>query len=290
MAVGLAAVVDDLTVVVNVGDDAEMYGALVCADLDTVLYTLAGIQGPEGWGVEGDTFVVMDHLAAMGVNTAFRLGDRDLAHCLARTEFLAAGGSLSEFTAAAAARLGVDTTTVLPASDDPIRTKIETAEGAVLDFQDYFVVRRQSDRVAAVHYAGAASAEPAPGVIDAIDAADIVVIAPSNPPLSIAPILAMPKLLAAVKRHPLVVAVSPLIGGAAVKGPLVAVMDGLGVSPNNAGIAWMYRDLDLAGIVIDTSDASDAPDLDVPVIVAPTLMGEPAAAAELARSILDTTV
>ena len=289
MARGLNAVLppDNLTIVVNVGDDETMYGALVSADLDTVTYTLAGIVGPHGWGVHDDTHVVMDHLASMGADTTFRLGDRDLAHCLARRMALEAGETLSAFTAAATARLGIECR-VLPASDDPIRTKIKTTKGELLDFQDYFVVRGQSDVVVGLEFRGAESARPAPGVLTAIAAADIVVVAPSNPPLSIWPMLAMPELAAAVRHHRRVVAVSPLIGGKAVKGPLVAVLDGLGIESSTAGILETYEGL-LSHLVIDQADSPPS-GLDsggVELVGADTLISDPAAAARLASRILD---
>lgn len=289
LARGLAAVLapEALTIVVNVGDDSIQYGAHVAADIDTVAYTLAGINGPHGWGIAGDTHVVIDHLAAFGEDTSFRLGDRDLAHCLARTMFLAGGGTLSAFTARSCADLGL-TAAILPASDDPIRTKIRTNEGELLDFQDYFVRRRQRDTVSGLEYAGAEAATPAPGVIEAIEEAAVVIIAPSNPPLSVWPILAISDLAAAVRRHPRVVAVSPLIGGEAVKGPLVAVMKGLGLPPTNAGIAAAYDGF-TRRLAIDTSDSGEAGALaaaGVDVLVTPTLIPELPAAAHLAAEVL----
>jgi len=287
MARGLTQVVapDHLTIVVNVGDDSRMYGALVCADLDTVTYTLAGVEGPHGWGLDGDTHHIMDHLTAMGVDTSFRLGDQDLAHCLARTMYLDRGGSLADFTRDATARFGIGAT-VLPVSNDPIRTKIVTADNETLDFQDYFVVRGQRDVVASLEYRGAATAAPAPGVVEAINEADVVVIAPSNPPLSIWPLLAVPDAGAAVRRHQHVVAVSPLIGGAAVKGPLVSVMQGLGLAPTNAGIAQAYEDFEIKNLVMHKSDDADLVAIDG-AIPAETLISDPEAAAELATLLLD---
>lgn len=289
MARGLAAVLApaDLTIVVNVGDDARIYGVLVAADLDTVTYTLAGIAGPRGWGIGGDTHVVMDHLTTIGVDTYFQLGDRDLAHCLARTAFLDDGGTLSGFTRDSTRRYGI-ACSVLPASDDPIRTKIVTAAGDLLDFQDYFVRRNQRDAVARVEYHGATTAVPAPGVLDAIVAADVIIIAPSNPPLSIWPMLAMPALQEAVAGHPRVVAVSPLIAGKAVKGPLVEVMTGLGLEPSSAGIVAAYDGV-LDGLAIDRADAASQDQLSVsglPVLVADTLIAEQEAATRLAAELL----
>ena len=290
MARGLTAAVapDHLTIIVNVGDDSLMYGALVSADLDTVTYTLAGINGPQGWGIAGDTHIVMGHLEASGIDTTFRLGDRDLAHCLARTTALAEGMTLAEFTAQACGRFGIKCT-ILPATNDPVRTKIETSDGEVLDFQDYFVLRRHEDSVAGLDFRGVEEARPAPGSVAAIEAADLVVIAPSNPPLSFWPMLAMDPLRAAVQDHPAVVAISPLIGGRAVKGPLVEVMEGLGLPPSNAGIVAAYDEA-LSHIVIDSSDASDVEDLaglGVSVIVADTLIADAGAAGRLANTVLD---
>jgi LPPG:FO 2-phospho-L-lactate transferase len=290
MASGLAAVVApaDLTVIVNVGDDSLMYGVLVSADLDTVTYTLAGINGPHGWGIAGDTHVVMGHLETSGVDTTFRLGDRDLAHCLARTAALGAGGTLTGFTREACQRLGIRCT-ILPASDDSIRTKVKTPSGELLDFQDYFVLRRHEDVVAGLEFRGAAVARPAPGAVASIEAADAVVIAPSNPPLSIWPMLAMTRLREAVQAHQTVVAVSPLIGGKAVKGPLVAVMEGLGLPPSNAGIVAAYEGA-LTHLVIDRSDAAHTDELTqlgVTVIVADTLITQAVAAERLANAVLD---
>ncbi len=290
LARGLAATVepDSLTVIVNVGDDSMIYGALVAADLDTVSYTLAGINGPQGWGLADDTHLVMGHLTEAGIDTTFALGDRDLAYCLARTAFIAEGGPLSEYTRQATRRLGI-ACTILPASDDPVRTKIKTTGGEILDFQDYFVIRGHADEVAGLEYEGVTAARPAPGVLDAIDAAEVVVIAPSNPPLSIWPTLALPDVTAALRDKERVVAVSPLIGGRAIKGPLVSVMQGLGMEPTNAGIVAAYGGL-LSHLVIDASDAAEQDglaELGVEVIVTDTHISDPEAATRLANELLD---
>lgn len=249
----------DLTVVVNVGDDEDVYGTRVCADLDTVVYTLAGIEGPQGWGVAGDTFNVMDALADLGVDTSFRLGDRDLALCLRRTTQLRAGVVLSEITAAITQSLGVETR-VLPASDDEIRTRVRVTGGAWLDFQDYFVMRGHRDPVDAVRYDGDASARPAPGVLEAIGTADLVIVAPSNPPLSIWPILAIEGIRDAISAHPRTAAMSPLFGGKALKGPADRVMAGLGLPTGNAGVVAAYEGL-ITDLFIDQGDATDLSDL-----------------------------
>jgi LPPG:FO 2-phospho-L-lactate transferase len=256
---------EQVTVVGNVGDDDHMYGVPVSADLDTLVYTLAGIEGPEGWGVRGDTFTVMDHLASLGVDTTFRLGDRDLSTCLLRSQWLASGASLSDATAAIRAGLAVDTK-VLPASDDMIRTRVRTLEGSWLSFQEYFVGRGHRDEVVEIEYVGAERAEPAPGVIEAIEAANIVAIAPSNPPLSIRPILEVRAIERAVTAHRRVVAISPFFGGKALKGPADRVMASLGYPTGSAGVVAAYDGI-ITDLVIDTSDAADADQLSDTVAV-----------------------
>jgi LPPG:FO 2-phospho-L-lactate transferase len=244
---------------VNVGDDDEIYGAHVAADLDTVAYTLAGIEGPEGWGRRGDTWHVLTALEALGIDTTFRLGDADLAWCLARTAALRAGRPLSEITAELTAAIGVDVT-VLPASDDRVRTRICTHDGTWLSFQEYFVARRHADRIAVLEFAGAADASPGRGVVDALREADVIVIAPSNPVLSIWPILAIESVRAAVAAARRVVAISPLFGGNAVKGPTTSVMEDVGLPGGSLGIAQAYEGL-ITDLVVDRADAADLPAL-----------------------------
>jgi len=244
-----------LTVIGNVGDDELVHGVHVSADLDTVLYTLAGIEGPHGWGIDGDSFVAMDQLEALGLDTTFRLGDRDLATCLFRTEMLSSGRQLSDITDQIHSALGVDTR-ILPATDDRLRTRIRIADGRWLPFQKYFVERGHRDRVLEVEYTGAETAKPAPGVVESIAAADIVVIAPSNPPLSIEPILAVPGIRQAIVEKDRVVAISPLFGGRALKGPADRVMESLGYPPGNAGVLAAYEGL-ISDLVIDIGDVGD---------------------------------
>ena len=274
-----------LTVVVNVGDDDRIYGVDVSPDIDTVVYTLAGREGPQGWGLAGDTFVVMEHLAALGVDTTFRLGDADLATCIRRTEILRSGGTLSGATAETVRALGVSAA-VLPVSDAPIRTVVETAPGVWRSFQEYFVLRGHRDPVTGLRYDGAAEAKPAPGVVEAIEKAGLVVIAPSNPPLSIWPMLAVPGLAAAVEAADRVVAVSPLFGGKALKGPAAEVMHAMGLPPGNAGVAAAYEGL-IDALVIDRDDAADAPLLDVDVHVLDTRIAATADARRFATELLD---
>ncbi len=276
-----------LTVVVNVGDDEEVYGVHVSADVDTVTYTVAGQEGPDGWGLAGDTFTVMGHLAALGIDTSFRLGDRDLATCLHRTEALRAGRPLSAVTAEIAVALGVGAT-VVPATDDRLRTRVQVAGGEWLAFQEYFVRRRHADAVVAVEYEGAAEAKPAPGVAEAIADADLVVIAPSNPPLSIWPVLGIPALREAVAAAARVVAVSPLFGGKALKGPADRVMAALGLPAGNAGVVAAYDGL-LTDLVVDSGDAADMAlaGSGLAVHVADTRIAAPEAAARFAGRLLE---
>jgi LPPG:FO 2-phospho-L-lactate transferase len=288
MARGLARVLDpgDLTIVVNVGDDDMIHGVHVSADLDTVVYTLAGIEGPHGWGIAGDTFSAMDRLSGLGEDTTFRLGDRDLATCMARTAALARGEPLSSITARIRNALGVSHP-VLPATDDRLRTRLLTVDGEWLAFQDYFVVRGHRDEIAKVEYEGSVASAPAPGVLAAITEADAVVIAPSNPPLSIHPILAVPGVRDAVARAPRVVAVSPLFGGRALKGPADRIMASLGLPPGTAGMLATYEGL-IDTLIIDEGDAADV-SLARDVAIAPTdtRIADPVAAARFATWMLD---
>jgi len=282
LARGFPAVVDvDATVVVNVGDDDSIYGLWVSADLDTVVHTLAGVEGPQGWGRADETWNVMDALAAFPVDTSFRLGDTDLATNLFRTDRLAAGVPLSEITAGICATLGVDTK-VLPATDDRVATRVRTDGGEWLDFQTYFVRRRHRDQVSEVIYQGAESAQPAPGVLQALETADAVIIGPSNPPLSVLPILAVPGIREAVASAAHVVGVSPLIGGAAVKGPAAELLASLGYPPGNRGVLAAYEGL-VTDMVVHYSDRED---LGVNVLATDIMIPDAAAASRLAEEIV----
>ncbi len=289
MARALAAVLpaDRLTVIVNVGDDDDMYGVRVCPDLDTVMYTLAGLQGPEGWGVAGDSFEVMDGLDRLGVDTTFRLGDRDLATCLYRTEALQRGASLTEVTAVLAARLGVDVQ-LFPATDAELRTWIQTEDGEWIPFQEYFVIRGHRDRVRKVIFEGTMAARPPDGVVAALEEADLIVVAPSNPVLSVWPILAVSGIRRAVERHDHVVAVSPLFGGHTVRGPAATLLEAHGFPAGNAGVLAAYEGL-LTDLIVDVGDAADAglPGTES-IHVAATSIADPAAGATFAEWLLDT--
>lgn len=274
-----------LTVVVNVGDDEEMYGVHVSPDIDTVLYTLAGVEGPHGWGLADDTYDEMELLGKARMDTRFRMGDRDIANSRRRKDALRNGIALSTFTGEQAAELGV-AAGVLPATDDRLRTRVETPAGC-LDFQEYFVLRRHEDEVVGLDFDGAANAKPAPGVEEALADADLVVIAPSNPPLSIWPILAVPAIREAVAAARRVVAVSPLFGGHPVKGPADRVMASLGLPPGNAGVIAAYDGL-VTDLVVDARDSADtalATD-DLAVHAFNTLIVAPAAAAWLAERLV----
>jgi LPPG:FO 2-phospho-L-lactate transferase len=287
LARGFAALEEaDLTVVVNVGDDTAVHGLYVSPDVDTVIYTLAGLEGPLGWGRAADTFAANTELARFGLDNSFRLGDLDLALKIFRTSRLADGASLSEVTRSVTAAFGLDVA-VLPACHDAIRTMVTVEGGERLSFREYFVDRGHRDHVERLDYDGAKTASPAPGVVESIDEADLVVIGPSNPPLSIWPILAIEQIEAALRRHPRVVAVSPLIGGKALKGPADTVLTDLGLGSGTAGVLAAYEGL-IDKLVVDVSDRADTGVIDgVEVIAHPTRIVEPGPAAGLARAILD---
>jgi LPPG:FO 2-phospho-L-lactate transferase len=256
---GLVEVIDPaaVTIVGNVGDDLEPYGLHVSPDLDTVLYTLTGRIDPDrGWGVAGDTPRALEQARALGADAWFWLGDLDLGLHLARTELLRAGLPLSAATARLAAAMGLEAT-LLPATDDRLRTMV-TIPGGEVDFQTYYVRRQHADPVLGLRFDGAAAARPAPGVLEAIATADIVVIAPSNPFISIDPILAVPGIRAAVAaRRERVVAVSPIVAGRALRGPAAAMLGSLGHETSAVGVAGLYQAL-AATLVIDDEDAPAA--------------------------------
>jgi LPPG:FO 2-phospho-L-lactate transferase len=289
LALGLYRVLapDGLTVIVNTGDDFEHVGLHVSPDLDTVLYTLASWSDPErGWGRADETWHSLEALGALGGPTWFRLGDRDLAMHLLRTQWLRQGETLTAFARHAAARMGI-AADIVPMSDDPVRTIVETDEGE-LAFQRYFVERRCAPAVRAISFAGAGAAQLSPALLPALARPDLVaiVICPSNPYLSVDPLLAVPGLRAALAAASApVVAVSPLIGGQAVKGPTGKIMAELGISTTAQAIVAHYRGL-LDGLVIDTSDADEARGLGVRSLVTTTLMRTLEDRERLARDVL----
>lgn len=247
----------EVTAIVNTGDDFTHLGLAISPDIDTLLYTLAGkANAAQGWGREGETWSFLAALRSLGGEDWFALGDGDLALHVLRTARRAAGEPLSAITADFARAWGIGAA-ILPMSDDPVATVVQTGEGP-LAFQRYFVERRCEPAVQAIRFEGAETARPAPGVIEAIHAADAILIAPSNPFLSIDPLLAVPGLRAALdKARAPVVAVSPIVGGVAVKGPTAKLMRELGLEVSNAGIAAHYHGL-IDGLVIHNGD--DAPE------------------------------
>ena len=280
----------DVTVVVNTGDDVVLHGLHVSPDIDTVTYTLAGAINPEtGWGLAHETWTVMDALERYRGLTWFRLGDRDLATHLFRTHRLGEGATLSEVTAEVASGWGLDFR-ILPMSDDRVETKLDVEGEGEVGFQDYFVRLRHAVTVKAVRYSGAEEATPAPGVIEALSNASRVIVCPSNPILSIAPILAVPGVEGALAaRRDDVVAVSPIVAGAALKGPADRLMAELGTEPTVAGVARLYADV-VGTLVVDDADADLAAAVEaegVRCVVAPTVMHGVPEAAALARTVLN---
>ena len=279
-ALARAAGPERVTAIVNVGDDVEILGLHVSPDLDTVLYTLAGLLDEErGWGVRDETTNALAAAGRLGGETWFTLGDRDLGLHLVRSRMLREGVPLSEATRRLAESLRVGVR-LLPASDDPVRTFLDTPAGE-LDFQTWFVARHHADEVTAVRYEGAESARPAPGVAEAIAGAEVVFLAPSNPFVSIRPILAVSGIVGALagKR---VVAVSPLVRGRALRGPLAGMMASLGHEPGVRGIAALYEGI-ATDVMVDPADAGELPG----AVVAPIVMVAPDSRAEVGKGVLE---
>jgi LPPG:FO 2-phospho-L-lactate transferase len=289
LALGLYRVLPaaGLTVIVNCGDDFDHLGLRICPDVDTTLYTLAGLADPNlGWGRRDETWTFMQALAALGGETWFRLGDGDLALHVERTRRLTSGESLSEITADVAKRLGI-TANIVPMSNDPVRTRVVTA-GGELAFQDYFVRQRCEPRVTAVRFDGACRARPSSGVIAALtsEEPEAVVICPSNPYLSIDPILAIPGLRQALYACGApVIAVTPIIGGRAIKGPTAKIMGELGVPLTPGAVAQHYQGL-INAMLLDSRDEISAAELTCPFHSTDTLMVTLADRERLAREVL----
>ncbi|MCI0546021.1 MAG: 2-phospho-L-lactate transferase [Candidatus Rokubacteria bacterium] len=278
-----------LTIVVNTGDDASVWGLHVSPDLDTVCYALAGVLDEgKGWGLADESFHALDQIARFGEPTWFSLGDRDLATHLHRTRLLRAGRSLSEVTRGIASALGVRAT-VLPMSDQAVPTRVRTPEGW-LDFQEYFVREKAQVEVLEVVHAGAETARPAPGVVSAITEADVVLVCPSNPVTSIGPILAIPGIRAALaETAALTLAVSPLVAGQPVSGPAGRLMAARGLPVSAEGVARSYHDW-LAVLVIDEQDAGEAAAVEalgIRAVSARTLMRTREDESALARRTLE---
>jgi len=273
-----------------VGDDTDLHGLHISPDLDTVLYTLAGAINPEtGWGLAGETWRVMESLGRLGGITWFNLGDQDLATHLYRTQRLAEGATLGTVTAELADRFGVGVRLV-PVTDDQLRTRLQLLGGDEVGFQEYFVKLRHDVAVERVRFEGAAAARPAPGVLEAIAGADTVVVCPSNPVVSIDPLLAVPGVPEALaRRRDRTVAVSPIVAGAALKGPADRLLVEMGFESSVVGVARWYAPW-VATLVVDEADAALAPKVEaegVRCVVAPTVMSDVARSAALARVVLD---
>jgi LPPG:FO 2-phospho-L-lactate transferase len=279
---------EGLTAVVNTADDDEIYGVHVSPDVDIVTYWLAGIADTRrGWGIAEDTFNLVEGLRELGEDAWFNLGDRDFATCLVRTQMLRAGRSLSEVTAHVCDALGV-IPRLLPMTDDRVRTRVTCADGRTLSFQEYFVKERCAPDVTGVTFEGVEDAAPAPGVVDSIAGAEVVVVCPSNPVVSVGPILAVPGMRDALARHPFVVAVSPIVAGKAVKGPADRMLTSLGDEPSATAVARKYADF-CDHFVVDERDAAEIPaigSLGIACTALDTLMVDGAVAEKLARDVL----
>lgn len=287
---GLVRVVpqEQITIIANTGDDREFYGLHVSPDIDIVMYTLAGlVDEKNGWGIANDTYYTMQQLTQYGNEDWFTLGDRDLATHIHRTNLLRQGKTFSEITADLCKHLGL-TLRILPMSDQLIATHIQTARG-LIHFEEYFVKYRSADEVQDVVFIGAETARPAPGVLDAIKQADAILIAPSNPIVSIGSILAVPGIHDALhEASGMVIAVSPIVGGAPIKGPADKLMKGMGREVSAVGVARCYRDF-LDVMVIDEQDAElveAIEDLGIPTVVTNTIMSDLTAKENLAKTVL----
>ena len=288
---GLVELVDEkeMSVIVNTGDDIELFGLHVSPDVDIVTYTLAGVvDEAKGWGVKGDTFYCLEALGQLGQERWFALGDRDLATHIFRTALLKKGWTLSEVTAEVARALGLGVS-ILPMTDDKFETRIVTKDGSI-HFQEYLVKRGAKDEVLGVEFFGADAAKPAAGVIEAIMGADLVVVCPSNPVVSIGAILAVDGVRDVLKRTGArKVAVSPIVGGAPVKGPADKLMKGVGLEVSAYSVARLYADF-VDTFVVDIVDAADKArieELGVEVKVVNTLMRRLEDKVQLARAVLD---
>src|SRR5918995_7398315 len=278
----------ELSVVVNTADDFDLWGLHICPDLDTVMYTLAGISNPEtGWGIVNESFETMNMLESYGEETWFKLGDRDLATHILRTSHMRSGETLTEVTAGLSGVLGVDSA-VLPMSDDPVSTVLETLEGR-LEFQEYFVRRGQRDEVLAIELRGIRDAGPTERVLAAISGADAIVLCPSNPVVSIGPILALPGMTEALASSSAPkVAVSPIVGGRALKGPADRMLASLGHEVSSVGVSRMYEGL-VSGMVIDGVDGGERLGIEalgMRVLVTAVIMRDEPDRVRLAREVL----
>jgi LPPG:FO 2-phospho-L-lactate transferase len=289
---GMIEVVEpgQITAIVNTGDDTVLHGLHISPDLDTVLYTLADAINPEtGWGLAGETWRVMESLAALGGITWFNLGDKDLAtHCY-RTQRLSEGATLGQVTSELARSFGVDVRLV-PVTDDLLRTRVQLVDGPEVAFQEYFVHLHHDVAVSGVRFEGAVGARPGPGVLESLDGAESIVVCPSNPVVSIAPLTAVPGVLDRLTgRRDRVIGVSPIVAGAALKGPAGRLLSEMGFESSVTGVARWYAPW-MGTLVVDEADAHLAPAVEaegVRCVVAPTVMSSLDRSAALARTVLD---
>ena len=289
LLVGLDRVLaGELTAIVNTGDDATIHGVHVSPDVDIVSYWLAGLADVErGWGIKGDSFSVVDALSRLGGESWFRLGDRDFATCIRRTQLLASGATLSAATDEITRTLGVRPR-VLPMSDDSVRTKVVCTDGRTLEFQEYFVRERQRPAVAEVRFDGIADAKPAPDVLEAIEDADAVIVCPSNPVVSIGPIVGLPGVRDALRVHERVIAVSPIVRGAPLKGPADKLLQAVGAEVSASGVAALYADFCNVFVVdeSDTEQLEPVEELGIEAVAFDTIMTDHDASERLATRLL----
>jgi LPPG:FO 2-phospho-L-lactate transferase len=280
----------DITAIVNTGDDTVLHGLHIAPDLDTVMYTLADAINPDtGWGLAGETWRVMESLERLGGVTWFNLGDQDLAtHCY-RTQRLGEGAPLGQVTSELARAWGLDIN-LLPVTDDRLRTRVQLVDGPEVGFQEYFVKLRHDVAVAGIRFEGSDEARPGPGVLDALGGADTIVVCPSNPVVSIAPLLSVPGLSPVLRaRRDRIVGVSPIVAGAALKGPADRLLREMGFESSVVGVARWYASW-VGTLVIDEADAglSGAVEAEgVRCVVAPTIMSSVERSAALSRTVLD---
>ncbi len=287
---GLRDVVDEteITAIVNTGDDLEWNTLRVCPDLDTVTYTLSGKNAATGWGLEGETWNALAGLERFGSERWFGIGDTDLATHLFRSESLAAGVPLHEVTSRIARSFGI-ALNIVPMSNDRVRTRLTTVDGEEIDFQEYFVHRRHSVAVRSIRFAGAESAAPAPGVVEVLERADAIIIAPSNPLVSIGPIVAIEPIAEVLERRRQdVAAISPIVGGRALKGPADRLLVELGHASSASGVAAVLSRF-VATMIIDEQDRDETDaitDLGMQCVLTNTVMDDRVVACDLARTVL----
>lgn len=288
---GLIRVIDParITVIVNTADDVERHGLQVSPDIDSVVYGLADVHDEErGWGLRDESWQALAMLDRLGDETWFQLGDRDLGTHIWRTARRRAGAPLSAVTAAQARALGIEAR-IVPMSDDSVTTRVRCRGLGDLHFQEYFVRERCAPEIEAIHFAGAERARPAPGVLEAIAEADAVVVCPSNPLISVGPILAVPGVREALRTVPQSIAVTPVVAGRALKGPTVAMLEHAGIEPGPAGVGSLYADF-CGAMVVDRRDAAAVPAVEalgMRAVLAETVMDRLESAVELAATVRD---